>query len=263
MSESILHKIGATVQRRIDDLKTTTSLAELKEQAGKRSYKPQDFTAPFREADRVSVIAEFKRASPSKGDIAPELKPLDVAGQYLDAGATALSILTEPSYFRGDLDYIRQIRSAHPKARILMKDFFVDEYQLYQALDAGADAILIIVGLLGKERALELHSQAQDLGLTTLVEVHDEQELACGLSLQPDLLGVNNRDLRDLSITLETSRRLKKLIPDDQLAISESGIETLSDIKSLQSIGYQGFLVGTSLMKTGTPGSALKKLIEG
>ena len=165
------------------------------------------------------------------------------------------------SYFKGDLQFIKDIRSAYPQARILMKDFFVDEYQLYQALEAGADAILVIVGLLGNEKSKKMAALAKDLGLYTLVEVHDEEELAIALGIQADLIGINNRDLRDLSISLETSKRLASRIPTEKITISESGIESHEDIRQLQDHGYNGFLVGTSLMKTGTPGNALKELI--
>ena len=261
MTASILQKIGSTVQQRIDDLKKHTSLEQIKSLAKTRGYFPQDFVSPFLEKSDVNVIAEYKRASPSKGDIAPDLGALDVAEQYLDAGAKALSVLTEPSYFKGDLQFIRDIRAGHPEARILMKDFFVDEYQLYQALEAGADAILVIVGLLGKERSKTMADQAKTMGLYTLVEVHDEAELEIALGIKADLIGINNRDLRDLSISLGTSKELIKKIPEGKLAISESGIESNDDIRHLQDCGFSGFLVGTSLMRTGAPGKALRELI--
>lgn len=260
--KDILGTIGKATQLRIDQLKGELSLSDLKKQCAEHTREIHDLRQSFADPNRVSVIAEFKRASPSKGDIAPDLNHIDVAGDYLKNGAAALSILTEPNYFRGDLQFIRDIRSKYPESRILMKDFFVDSYQLYQALNAGADAILIIVGLLGREGSSAMLEEAKSLGLSTLMEVHDEKELDIALDLKPDLLGVNNRDLRDLSISLDTSRSLSKKIPAEQISISESGIASFEDIKDLQSYGYNGFLVGTSLMKTGEPGQALDRLMR-
>lgn len=257
---SILHKIGTKTQKRIDLLKQDESLEALKERAMKQTREPRSLREAFADGTQVNIIAEFKRASPSKGDIAPDLNHLDVAEAYLSAGATGLSVLTEPEYFRGDLQFIRDIRDQHDDALILMKDFFVDSYQLYQALEAGADAILIIVGLLGKERSSELMDEAKSLGLSVLMEVHDQSELEIALDLKPDLLGINNRDLRDLTISLDTSVGLSHLIPNEQFAISESGIENSDDIKRLMDHKFRGFLIGTSLMRTGEPGKALSKL---
>lgn len=257
---TVLAKIGDHTQQRIDILKAQRSLDQLKNQLSFVANRSHDFKKVFLD-DGVNIIAEYKRASPSQGDIAPHLSPLAVATDYLGAGAKALSVLTEPTYFKGDIQFIHEIRRKFPEANLLMKDFFVDEYQLYQALEAGADAILIIVGLLGPEKAKLLHEKARSLGLCTLVEVHNRQELDVALGLDPDILGVNNRDLRDLSISLQTSLDLAQYIPKEQIAISESGIATAADIQSLQDAGYRGFLIGTSLMATGEPGRALSGLL--
>jgi indole-3-glycerol phosphate synthase len=260
-ASSVLHKIGKTVEDRVRRDRVQISDQVLLEQIAASAWQPKDFRAVF---DRrgFHVIAEIKLASPSRGDIAPELKPLDVARAYLDNGAAALSVLTEPLFFKGDIAYLKAIRTAHPDAYLLQKDFVVDSYQLYQAKLAGADAILIIVALLGEEGSREILETARKLGLTALVEVHNEEEMAIARRIGADLVGINNRNLRDLSISLDVSLNLRPLAPKGARLICESGIETHSDMHRLHAEGFHGFLVGTSLMRTGKPGEALARLIQ-
>jgi indole-3-glycerol phosphate synthase len=260
-ASSVLHKIGKTVEERVRRDRALESEADLLARIEASSWKPKDFCALF---DRrgFNVIAEIKLASPSRGDIAPELKPLDVAQAYLENGAAALSILTEPLFFKGDISYLKAIRAAYPDAYLLQKDFVVDPYQLYQAKAAGADAILIIVALLGEQGAAEILRTAKQLGLTALVEVHNAEEMAIAKKIGAELVGINNRNLKDLSISLDVSLQLRPLAPTGARLICESGIETHEDLRRLHAEGFHGFLVGTSLMRTGRPGEALARLMQ-
>ena len=256
---SVLNQIAESTRKRIAEAKVQTPATMLEAEI---TRTPADFTGAFL-MDDLNVIAEVKLASPSKGDIAPELDPVQVAGDYLANGAAALSVLTEPNYFKGSLEYLRQIREAYPDAKILMKDFLLDEYQLLQARAAGADAVLIIIAMLGKARSKELLDAATEQGLTALVEVHDEAEMQAALEIGAKLVGVNNRDLKTLNTSLETSSRLITMAPNDVTMICESGLEETGQLQHFAGIGYKGFLVGTSLMATGKPGAALAALLGG
>jgi indole-3-glycerol phosphate synthase len=185
-----------------------------------------------------------------------------VAGQYAHAGAAAISVLTEPDFFDGSLDALARIRSAFPHVPLLMKDFIVDEYQLLQARAAGADACLLIAALLGEAELARLHALAKRLGLTPLVEIHDESELAVARRLGAELIGVNNRNLATFEVSLDVARRLAAAAWAGPVLIAESGIESSAEINELASLGYKGFLVGTSLMRGGLPGRALRALLE-
>ncbi len=258
--ENILHEIGLATSKRIAGLKHREPLEAFRRKALAKAYQAQDFSSAF-SGEGYNIIAEYKRASPSQGDIAPELGVLDVVSAYLENDAQAISILTEPEYFKGDVDFIAAVRSAYPQAKILMKDFFVDEYQLYQALYYGADCILLIVGLLDGRQLKRLYQQALDLGLSVLVEVHNEKELQQALPLENAIIGINNRDLTNLSIDLKTTQSLLPKVPEHRITISESGIKTHHDLQTLSDCGVKGFLVGTSLMATKMPGKALAKLL--
>lgn len=258
---SVLDKIAQVTRERINAEKQVTPLADLQKRVIESGRRPYDFAAVF-QTPGYQVIAEVKLASPSKGPIAPDLRPLDVASDYLKHGAAALSVLTEPTFFQGSLDYLADIRKAHPNARLLMKDFVVDPYQLWQGRATGADACLLIVAMLTPEELYDFYAQALELELTPLVEVHTETELKAALKLGAKLIGVNNRDLKTLSTDLETSRKLAELVPDDVTLICESGLSTGQDLQAAQSWGYKGFLIGTHLMATGTPGQALADLLQ-
>lgn len=256
----ILGKIGRDTQARIERSKTQMPQTFL-ESDRLTDFSPKDFTKNLRQ-NGIRVIAEIKFASPSKGEISSMASPVQVANEYLAAGASALSILTEPNYFKGDISYLRQVREVHSEAFILMKDFLIDPYQLHQALWAGADAVLIIVALLGKTGSQTMLEKALSLGLTPLVEVHNEEELNIAIEIGASLIGVNNRNLKDLSISLETSERLLKNIDKKKYTlVGESGIKTRSDLDRLIQAGCHGFLIGSSLMATGNPGKALNDLL--
>jgi len=216
---------------------------------------PHDFIACLADR-RPAVIAEVKLASPSLGPIAPLADPIKVAGEYLEAGAAALSVLTEPDFFKGSIDHLRAIRRAFPEAAILRKDFILDESQLFETRHAGADACLLIVALLEQTRLEYLFGRAVELGLTPLVEVHDEKEMERARALGAPLIGVNSRNLATLDVDLTICRRLD---PAGAFVIAESGIDSGKAIAELSELGYRGFLVGSALMKS--PGANLRRLL--
>ncbi len=259
---SVLYKIAESTQQRVALAQSRIPLESLIDAWDEDQRRPHDFRSIF-SREGLQIIAEVKLASPSVGDIAPQLKPLEVASSYLRNGAAALSVLTEPVYFKGCLEYLRGIRAANPGAYLLQKDFIIDTYQLYEAALAGADAILLIVALLGEEETLALMQAAESLGLSALVEVHDAAELAIAQRVGARLIGINNRNLNDLSISLDVSVKLLKEKTPGTRMICESGLETKDDLVRLRQLGADGFLVGTSLMKTGEPGPALARLIHG
>jgi indole-3-glycerol phosphate synthase len=249
---SVLDTIADAV--RADLERRRRPLAEL------RRRPPSPFEAAFAGPGPMRAIAEIKFRSPSEGALRPREDPADIAAGYLRAGATAISVLTERAHFGGSHEDLRRVREAHPEALLLMKDFVLDEYQLHEALDAGADGVLLIVALLGRERAAALYAQAKGLGLGVLVEVHDEAELEAALSFGATLVGINNRDLKTLRVSLETSHRLAPLARGATL-VAESGIKTGVEARALAQAGFAAMLVGSSLMKRPDPGAALEALL--
>ena len=208
----------------------------------------------------TAVIAEVKKASPSMGVIRASFDPVAIAESYAAAGATCLSVLTDEKYFQGSGRYLRLIRAA-VGLPLLRKDFIVDEYQIVEARALGADAILLIVAALGDDELAAFTRLAHDLGLDVLVEVHDEAECERALKLPLRVIGVNNRNLHDFSVSLDTTRRIKAMVPPDYLVVSESGIHTRADIDALQADGVSAFLVGGALMQADDPGTALAALL--
>ena len=208
----------------------------------------------------TAVIAEVKKASPSMGVIRASFDPVAIAESYAAAGATCLSVLTDEKYFQGSGHYLRLIR-ASVGLPLLRKDFIVDEYQIVEARALGADAILLIVAALSDDELAAFTRLAHDLGLDVLVEVHDEAECERALKLPLRVIGVNNRNLHDFSVSLDTTRRIKAMVPPDYLVVSESGIHTRADIDALQADGVSAFLVGGALMQADDPGAALAALL--
>ncbi|PLX89468.1 MAG: indole-3-glycerol phosphate synthase TrpC [Desulfuromonas sp.] len=196
----------------------------------------------------TAIIAEVKKGSPSKGIICADFDPLVIACSYQAAGAACLSVLTDEQYFYGSLDYLRQIRTA-VELPLLRKDFIIDPYQIYQARDAGADAVLLIAAALDDDALRQLAGLAAELTLDTLLEVHDEKELERALQLPVDLIGINNRNLRTFNTDLRITEHLARRIPAQQLAVAESGIHNRADIERLQAAGAGAFLIGESLMR--------------
>ncbi|MEQ8764495.1 MAG: indole-3-glycerol phosphate synthase TrpC [Planctomycetota bacterium] len=261
MAKTVLDEIVRKRRLSLAEEMAQVSISEVMRQA-EQSPRPKDFRAALRARPGVSAIAEIKFASPSEGRIRDDGDPALIARSYAKGGAAALSILTETEHFQGKLAYLAAARSA-VDIPLLRKDFIVDGYQLYQARLAGADAALLIVASLGAERLRELQDLARDLGLTALVEVHDEAELDIALSVGATLIGVNNRDLKTLKVDLGTSHRLAEKIPAEVTKVSESGIGSSADVERLAELGYDAMLVGTHFMKAADPGAALKALLEG
>jgi indole-3-glycerol phosphate synthase len=210
-------------------------------------------------AGGAGVIAEVKKASPSKGVIRPDFRPADIAVSYAQHGAACLSVLTDEQFFQGAPDYLKQARSACALP-VLRKDFMVDLYQVYQARSWGADAILLIVAALDHGLMAELEACAHELGMSVLVEVHDAAELDAALKLKTRLLGINNRNLRTFETTLDTTLGLLPRIPSEKLVITESAIATPDDVKRMRDADVHAFLVGEAFMRAPEPGVELARL---
>ena len=238
----------------------------------------RDFIAALRDSSRIALIAEVKKASPSAGVICPDFDPVRIAKAYEAAGASCLSVLTDEKFFQGSLDHLRQIRAA-VKLPLLRKDFIIDERQILEAIEWGADAILLIVAILNDERLKKFHSLATEAGLAVLVEVHDEAELERALATGANLIGVNNRDLKTFKVDLGTTERLaaelnrrtgvspvSKIKNGDRqdacpTLVAESGIHTRADVERLKQCGADVILVGESLMRGGDIKSKIRELI--
>ena len=210
-------------------------------------------------APGISFICEVKKASPSKGVIAAEFPYLAIAREYEAAGAAAISCLTEPDFFLGSDEYLREIAAA-VKIPVLRKDFTVDPYMIYEAKVLGASAVLLICAILSDEELLEYGKIARALGLSALVEAHDEREVERALRVEHSIIGVNNRDLKTFTVDCGNSVRLRKMVPDDRLFVSESGIRTAEDIEILRKNGTDAVLIGETLMRSPDKAAALRKL---
>lgn len=255
----ILEEIAARTVQRVAEEKAAVPLSEMKKRA---EALDANTGFPFRKAlsgNEISFICEVKRASPSKGLIAPDFPYLDIARDYERAGASAISCLTEPFWFKGRDEYLAEI-SNDVKIPVLRKDFTVDEYMIYQAKTLGASAVLLICSILSKEQLSEYLGIAHSLGLSALVEAHDEDEVRTALSVGAGIIGVNNRDLRTFTVDINNSARLRKLVPPEVLFVSESGIKTAADIEALRSNGTNAVLIGETLMRSPDKKAALDEL---
>lgn len=255
----ILEEIAARTVQRVAEEKAAVPLSEMKKRA---EALDANTGFPFRKAlsgDEISFICEVKCASPSKGLIAPDFPYLDIARDYERAGASAISCLTEPFWFKGRDEYLAEISNA-VTIPVLRKDFTVDEYMIYQAKTLGASAVLLICSILSKEQLSEYLGIAHSLGLSALVEAHDEDEVRTALSVGAGIIGVNNRDLRTFTVDINNSARLRKLVPPEVLFVSESGIKTAADIEALRSNGTNAVLIGETLMRSPDKKAALDEL---
>lgn len=220
--------------------------------AAEAAPPPLDFTAALvRRGDRPALIAEVKRASPSRGDLAPDADPAALARVYGQAGAAALSVLTDARFFRGDLTHLEMVRRACPGTPVLRKDFLVHPYQVYEARAAGADAVLLIAAVLEPPRLADLLALAVELGMAALVEVHREEELEAALAAGARWIGVNHRDLRTFRIDRTVSARLRPCIPPGVRAVAESGLRTPADVRAMGRLGYDAVLIGEALVEAG------------
>jgi indole-3-glycerol phosphate synthase len=249
LQEIVAHKAGE-VEARQD----AAPLEEVRRRAERAlAPRPPDFGPP------MSLIAEVKRRSPSRGELATAIDPVVQAQAYAAGGAAAISVLTDDRYFGGSLDDLAAVRDA-VDIPVLCKDFILTPYQVFEARAHGADLILLIVGALDDRRLSELYGLACRVGMAPLVEVHDQHELARAVALGPSLVGINNRDLADFSVDLRTTEYLAPLVPDDVVVVSESGIASREDVMRVQRAGAQVVLVGETLMRSPDPAATLREL---
>jgi len=252
----ILESIVAENAAELAQHKRDFPLEELRRKAVKQS-PPRSLAGALR-GERVRVIAEVKKASPSRGLIRADFDPVDIARTYAANGAAAISVLTEPHYFQGSLGYLQDIREAlgNESPPLLRKDFIYDPYQVYEARAYGADSLLLIVAMLALERLAELLGVSHDTGMDCLVEVHDEPELETALRSGARIIGINNRDLKTFRVDTETTARLRPLVPGDRIVVSESGIKSRVDVERLQALGVHAVLIGEAL--TASPDIAVR-----
>ncbi len=248
-------------KKRLEIAKANRDFEELKSAAIVRREKAQSHRLRENlQKDQINIIAEIKRASPSKGVINNKIDVSEVARNYEKGGACAISVLTEEDKFNGSLEDLRSARES-VNLPILRKDFIFDEFQIYEAAEAGADVILLIAAMLDDEDLIRLHHLAeQDLGLDTLVEVHTLEELERVKKTKAKIIGINNRDLHTFKVSLDVSRELIKHAPADALMITESGISTANEILELKNLGFSGFLIGETLMRSGNSFEMLKSM---
>ncbi len=233
----------------------------LLEAAAREQPAARPFAAALAQSGRTNVIAEHKRRSPSRGAIREDLSPGDVARAYEKAGAAALSVLTDEPFFGGQLQHLVEAR-ASAALPVLRKDFVIDAWQVWEARAAGADAVLLIVAALSEPELRDLLATTREAGLAALVEVHDRGELRRALGAGAEIVGVNNRDLRTLAVSLDTALGLGDAIPDAVVAVAESGIKTGADLRRLRAAGFDAFLIGEQLMSAADPGRALAGLLR-
>ncbi len=242
---SILDKIIDNKIIEVDSTKQNTPLVRVRDLA-EQTTPPKDFVGALRK-DTVALIAEIKKASPSKGVLIENFDPLALATTYADNGASAISVLTDENFFQGKLSYLKEI-SQTIEIPTLRKDFIIDPYQVYEARMAGASAVLLIVSALEDSQLADLHSLINELGMSALVEVHNEEELERAMKVSAPLIGVNNRDLKTFDVDLSTTERLAKLMPDTVTLVAESGIKSGADVDRMGAMGAHAVLVGEGIV---------------
>jgi indole-3-glycerol phosphate synthase len=257
----ILDQIVADSKLELEARKRSLPLAELRKVASGQP-RPLDFTGALR-GEGIQLIAEVKKASPSRGVIRTNFDPLEIARTYAANGAAAISVLTEPRYFQGSLSYLREIKKALGKKGLplLRKDFIHDPYQVYQSRAYGADSLLLIVAILTSDKLEELLGLSHQLGMSCLVEVHNEAELEIALKSRAGVIGINNRDLNTFAADIDTTGQLRPLIPADKIVVSESGIKDANDMEKLRQWGVDAVLIGESLMSAPDIAAKMKELL--
>ena len=256
---SILKKIVDQKWKDIESSKATVSIEQLREELH-QTAPPRDFLAALNNRAGVSLIAEVKRASPSKGLIREDFDPVKIAMEYESNGASCISVLTDEHFFQGHLDYLRDIRSA-VQIPVLRKDFILDPYQVIEARVAGSDAVLLIAECLSETMLCQLHDLIVELGMTPLVELYEAENLPAVLKSGAKLIGVNNRDLRTFEVDLKHTIRMREKLPADCTVVGESGIFTAEDVRQLADAGIDAMLVGESLMRSADIGQAVRNLL--
>ncbi len=261
MTGTFLEKVIVKTRRSVAARSAETGMAAIKAraEATRSSARPNMFREALSRTGRNNIIAEIKRASPSKGVINDLIDVRETALAYERGGAAAISVLTEPEYFKGSLDDLLLARSA-VKLPLLRKDFMVDEYQIFEAAAFGSDAVLLIVAALNDGELRQMLSLTRNLGMDAIVEVHTAAELEAAGNAAAEIIGVNNRDLLSLAVSLDVSRKLISLRPPGTLMIAESGISGRSEIDELRALGFDGFLIGETLMRSGDPAAMLEDL---
>lgn len=260
---TILRKIIDRKREEIAERQAKVSIDQLKLEIAKQSA-PRGFVAGIEakiEQQQAAVIAEIKKASPSKGVIRENFYPSEIAISYEKGGAACLSVLTDVDFFQGSDDYLKEARNAS-KLPVIRKDFIIDEYQIYEARAIGADCILLIVAALEEERLRSLNALALELGMDVLVEVHNAEELALALELPNKLIGINNRNLHTFEVSLDTTFSLLDSIPKDRIVVTESGIHTFDDVMAMRGHDVNAFLVGEAFMREKEPGVKLLELFN-
>ena len=264
MSADILQRIVAVKHEEIAAAQRLRSLASVRADAESRVLT-RDFEGAMRRkiaAGQAAVIAEIKKASPSKGVLREDFVPADIAQSYAEHGAACLSVLTDRQFFQGQVDYLKQAR-ASCDLPVLRKDFMVDPYQVYEARAMGADCILLIAACLDDAQMADLEAVARGLDMAVLVEVHDREELQRALRLKTRLVGINNRNLRTFEVSLDTTLAMLPDVPADRLLVTESGILSADDVRRMREAGVHAFLVGEAFMRAPDPGVALARLFGG
>lgn len=256
---NILEQIVANKKKEVEKAKLEIQISDL-EKTPHFARVPVSLKSALRAAEKPAIISEFKRKSPSKGIINGEVTPAEVTKGYAAAGAAALSVLTDADYFGGSFADFLAAREANPAIPMLRKDFIVDEYQLYEARSIGADLVLLIAACLTPYQVKEFSAKARELGMEVLLEVHDGEELEATLCDTVDIVGVNNRNLKNFITSVDVSMELSSRIPDSFVKISESGLKDAATLWSLFEAGYKGFLIGETFMKTVNPAEELSKL---
>ena len=254
----MLDRIVAEKREEVAQRKRSLPLSTLKERIA-QCQAPLDFVAAL-SGEGMSLIAEVKRASPSRGILCADFDPVALAKTYAQAGAAAISVLTEVNYFQGSIDHLVAIRE-EVRLPLLRKDFIFDPYQIYESRAYGADALLLIVAILSQEQLGELLSLGRSLGLRCLVEVHNEGEVERALSSGAEIIGINNRDLKTFIVDISTTRRLRPLIPKERIVVSESGISRREDVEKLKEWGVRAVLVGEALVTAEDIPTKMKELI--
>ncbi|MEQ9452375.1 MAG: indole-3-glycerol phosphate synthase TrpC [Pseudomonadales bacterium] len=259
----ILTRIIATKHEETAARQKSINLNELRQRAeARKDFRAFSAALSARAAEQQpGVIAEIKKASPSKGVIRPDFEPVQIARSYAKAGTTCLSVLTDEQYFQGSDQYLIDVR-ARVELPVLRKDFVVNDYQIYEAAAMGADAILLIVAALDVMQLTVLHQTARSIGIDVLIEVHNKVELDAALTLNPTLIGINNRDLKTFSTSLDTTTELLEHIPAGVTVVTESGISTPEDVAHMRRAGVHCFLVGEAFMRAPDPGSELQRLFS-
>ena len=254
----MLNRIITQKRDEVKQRKESLPLSGLKERIARRQA-PLDLAAAL-SGDQIQLIAEVKRASPSRGLLCPDFNPVKLAKEYAQGGAAAISVLTEVNYFGGSLEYLAAIREA-VSLPLLRKDFIFDPYQIYESRAYGADALLLIAGILSQGQLEELLSLSHSLDLKCLVEVHSEAEVDRALVSRAKIIGINNRDLTTLNVDINTTRRLRALLPQQQIVVSESGISSRRDIEKLKGWGINAVLIGEALVTAGDIQTKMQELI--